>query len=148
MLVSCARDTAHTIALRSQQQPDAPATRTRRLPTAVAAVALAATACSTLPDPHVPPHVDWTFRASYTVDGSGRLALPSSTREVVIAQLDLNPEPIAERFADGRRWFVYPSGTNVDVHGRVRLYRAADGHQPTLQDVLPGATLSAAAAKR
>lgn len=124
--------------------PTTTATSRRALRNAALTVLLGGTACSLLPPTGTPPHADWSFRAGYVIDQTGRLPFPVTTRELVVRDLQLDPAPLGEGFADGARWFVYPAGTAVDVHGVLRIYQRHDGSQPSLADVLPDADLRAA----
>lgn len=104
-------------------------------------VAAIGSSCSTVPDDVLPPHVDHAFHATYRVGTDGRLAFPVTTRDLVIRDLQLSPEPGREEFGNEGRWFVYPTGTTVHARGSLRIYATDDGSQPKLRDVLPGATL-------
>jgi hypothetical protein len=98
-------------------------------------------ACSTLPDSERPSHQDYTFHASYVVGSDGRLVFPSTTRSLVIRQIQLTPKPLSEQFELNRRWFVYPAGTTVHAHGQLRSYADASGDIPELSALLPNAKL-------
>lgn len=110
---------------------------------------LVAAACSSLPPPAYPPHVDHDLVAEFEVPANGCLAMPSSTATRVLWQLAAEPPPSAERFdaAGGRVW-LYPAGTVVRVSCRCRLY--AEGEAPPPPTVLfPGArSLHAAVGER
>ena len=98
-------------------------------------------ACSTLPDSERPLHQDHTFHASYLVGNDGRLVFPSTTRNLVIRQIQLTPKPLSEQFERDLRWFVYPAGTTVHARGQLRSYADASGDIPELPTLLPNATL-------
>ena len=128
---------------------DCSATRRRSsaLPTPAAAILLLAmsatipSACSTVPDPELPPHRDHTFHARYLIGDDGRLAFPCTTRSLVIRDVQLTPKPIDERFDAETRWFLYPAGTTVHARGHLRAYAAPSGNIPQLSDLLPNAKL-------
>lgn len=89
-----------------------------------------------MPEPSYPAHADHRFRASFLIGAEGRLPLLSTTKDVVVRELQLDPEPTTERFSPDGRWFVYPPGTTVKVRGALRVYQAADGSIPALKDLL------------
>ena len=113
-------------------------THPRRLAALLAPVCFAA--CSTLPPSQYPEFVDHHVAAEYVVSPEGRLWLPSTTRSLVVRELDLHPRPVRERFDDTGRWFEYPAGTAVRVECRLRAYAADDGHVPSLREILGDAT--------
>lgn len=120
-----------------------PASRTtfggkRRVSSALIAVLLSG--CSTMPEAGYPPHVDHRFGASYVVGDAGKLPFLSTTKDVVLHRLELDPQPNAERFQGDARWFVYPPGTTVEVRGALRAYAREDGTVPKLQDLLHAET--------
>ncbi|MFK7740206.1 MAG: hypothetical protein AB8H80_07770 [Planctomycetota bacterium] len=118
----------------------APAAKNRA---ATAALLAALASCSSLPDRQRPDHTDWTFRANLTADAEGRIAFPSTTAALVVEQVELLPAPEGELLLGGERWFLYPAGTRVDIHASLRVYANSDGSQPTLEQLLPGATVIA-----
>ena len=97
--------------------------------------------CSTLPAPHQPAHMDHDFHASFVVGVDGRLQFPTTTRELVVRTIELLPRPAGEQFQDQQRWFLYPVGTTVHVHGQLRAYANAAGIIPELGELLPNARL-------
>ncbi len=104
--------------------------------------AAAAAACSTMPTPSLPRHVDYAFDARYVVGEDGALQLPASTRALVVRRLELEPQPLGETFAPGRRTLRYAPGTEVRAAGALRAYADDGGALPTLRSLLPGAELS------
>ena len=111
-----------------------------------AALLAIAAACSSLPPPAFPPHLDHDLLVDYVVPANGRLAMPSSTATRVVWQLAAEPPPTSEQFgADGDRHWLFPAGTEVQVRCRCRLYR--EGEAPTDPVALfPGARSVRAAA--
>lgn len=101
-------------------------------------LALAA-ACSTLPEPRVPAHREHDVEAEFVVASDGRLALPTSSRDLVVHDLTLDPPPLGERFGDGARWFAYAPGTRVLVRSRFRTYGNDGGAPLAAASVFPGA---------
>lgn len=102
-------------------------------------LALAAPACSTLPEPTFPPYVEHRVEAEYIVPQSGRLLLPASSPELVVLALELLPPPEDERFRADRRWFTYAPGTRVTVRGRVRAYSTPGAQPPDAAALFDGA---------
>ncbi len=87
----------------------------------------------------MPAHHEHDVEAEFVVAGDGRLALPASSRDLVVHELMLDPPPLGERFGDGARWFAYAPGTRVLVRSRFRTY-GSDGQAPlTAASVFPGA---------
>jgi len=105
----------------------------------LAAIAVAATACSSLPPPVRPPHHDHRVEAEFIVPANGRLALPTSSATLVLQQLELAPPPLREHVDQTSRWFAYAPGTRVTVHARFRSYASGDDAPPGPAAVLPGA---------
>lgn len=98
--------------------------------------------CASLPAPSWPKHEQHAFVADFVVGDDGELPLPSSTRDVVVRRLLLAPRPLHESFDDdGGRTFRYAPGTKVRVEGVLRVYADDDGVVPSLQQLLPGASL-------
>ena len=126
--------------------PDEPALfrcRSLRLPPWLLAgwIAVASSSCSSLPKAEHPQHKDHSFRASYVIGEDGRLMFPSTSRDLIIKDLQLTPEPSAEKFHNDQRWFVYPPGKIVHAHGSLRAYANESGIIPELDQLLPSAKL-------
>ena len=111
----------------------------RHLRARAAAAALLLAACSTLPPAALPPHRDHHVAAEFVVPDDGRLPLPPSSPTLSMRELQLDPPPLAERFANARRWFVYAPGTHVRVRARFRTWADADGPPADAAAVLGGA---------
>lgn len=103
---------------------------------------LAAVACSTVPEASYPPFADHDVRAEFVVPASGELPFPASDARRIVQELELQPPPQAERFGTaGERWLLYPAGTRVQVHARLRAFAGGDGKVPPPAELLPGATI-------
>jgi hypothetical protein len=99
-----------------------------------------AVSCSTLPDASVPPHLDHDFLAVFQVGQDGKLHFPTTSRNLVVRSVTLQPEPASEAFDGDQRWFVYPPGITVRVRAQIRAYASGDSKIPSLHDILPAAT--------
>ena len=104
-------------------------------------IAVASSSCSSLPKAEHPHHKDHSFHASYVIGADGRLVFPTTSRDLIINDLQLTPEPSAEKFRNDQRWFVYPPGKIVHAHGSLRAYANESGAIPELDQLLPHAKL-------
>jgi hypothetical protein len=97
-------------------------------------------ACSNVPRASFPPYAERAIAAEFVVPADGLLPMPRSSWSLVVHELQADPPPLEERFAEGSRWFVYPAGAAVVVHCRYRAYAGPDGRLAEPADVLPGAS--------
>lgn len=96
-------------------------------------------ACSTLPEPTRPAHLDHHVAADYVVPSNGRLVLPVSSPGLLVLEFTLQPPPQGEQFHDATRWFTFPPGTHVQVQGRFRTWAAPGARPASAPEVLLGA---------
>ena len=103
-------------------------------------MAVVPSGCGTLPDRFYPPFRDHHLTAYYIVPATGRIRIPATTRDLVVQQLQLEPDPTGESFdADGTRWLLYDRGTRVRLRGSFRAYSTPAGAAATPAELLPGA---------
>lgn len=99
-------------------------------------------ACSTLPPRDWPARDERTVFADYTPRAGEPIELPSSSIDLTILSLAIEPPPRTETFRGGRRLVLPPADcTRVRVTCSYRAY-ARDGHLPTAAELFPGATVT------
>ncbi len=96
-------------------------------------------ACSSLPSSQWPPHVERTCTAVYLGPWREPIELPTSSPQLTLLELHVEPAGCTESFANGKRRLVPPPGClRVQVRCRYRAY-VQDGRAPSSAELFPGA---------
>ena len=91
------------------------------------------------PDRQMPPFVERELEIRWAAaDAPREVPVPASDAAITIYEFELDPQPLGERFEDGRRYLLLPAGT--EVTGRCHLRAWGPAPIPAPAALFPGAT--------